>query len=67
MTFSYPENVLKGDFQRQSSIQTETPLLGNIAMRVGKKLRLDGPNMKITNYDAANQYLRREYREGWTL
>ncbi len=55
------------DFTRHSGLLTETPLIGNIAMRVGKKLLWDGPNMKITNDPAANRYLQREYRNGWTL
>ena len=60
---------------------TETILMGNLALRAGmiavtnekgrrtfpgrKKLLWDAPNMKITNYDAANQYVKREYRAGW--
>ena len=32
-----------------------------------KKLLWDGPNMKITNYDDANQFVAREYRQGWKL
>ncbi len=32
-----------------------------------KKLIWDGINMKITNFEAANQYVRREYRNGWKL
>jgi len=55
------------DFVAHSGVLTETPLLGNIAIRLGKKLQWDGPNMKITNDATANQYMRREYREGWTL
>lgn len=31
------------------------------------KLLWDGPNMKITNFDDANQFVKRTYREGWTL
>lgn len=31
------------------------------------KLLWDGPNMKITNFDEANQFVRRTYREGWSL
>jgi predicted dehydrogenase len=27
----------------------------------------DSDNMKVTNFDAANQFIKREYREGWTL
>ena len=55
------------DFVKHSGLLTETPLLGVIAMRLGKKLDWDGPNMKFTNDEAANRYLQREYREGWTL
>ena len=28
---------------------TETILLGNVAIRAGKKLEWDGPNLKVTN------------------
>lgn len=32
-----------------------------------KKLLWDGKNMKITNFAEANQFVKREYREGWKL
>jgi hypothetical protein len=32
-----------------------------------RKLLWDGENMRITNYDPANQFVRRAYREGWSL
>jgi predicted dehydrogenase len=32
-----------------------------------KKLLWDAKNMKITNFDEANQFVKREYRQGWTL
>ena len=57
-----------------SGPMTEVVLLGNIAVRMGKKLYeqglklyYDGPNMRITNMPEANKYIRREYRKGWTL
>jgi len=31
------------------------------------KLLWDGPNMRITNFDDANQFVKRTYREGWSL
>jgi len=31
------------------------------------KLLWDGANMKITNFDEANQFVRRTYRQGWSL
>ena len=39
----------------------------NLAQRVGpgKKLEWDGPNMKITNFPAANAWLKRDNRPGW--
>ena len=46
---------------------SETILFGNVAARAGKKLLWDGPNLKVTNAPEANEYLRREYRKGWTL
>ena len=46
---------------------TEIALLGNIAIRTGKKLIWDGPDMKITNVPEANDYLQSEYRKGWSL
>lgn len=46
---------------------TEIILLGNVAMRVGKKIEWDGPNMKATNCPEADQYVKGEYRKGWEL
>jgi predicted dehydrogenase len=33
----------------------------------GIQLVWDGPNMKVTNFEPANQFVKREYREGWSL
>jgi predicted dehydrogenase len=57
---------------------TETILMGNLALRSWnikennkftgrKKLLWDAQNMKITNFDAANEFVKREYRDGWKL
>jgi hypothetical protein len=57
---------------------TEAVLMGNLAirsygMRDGwnypgrKKLLWDAKNMKITNFDEANQFVKREYSKGWSL
>ncbi|MFA6275714.1 MAG: Gfo/Idh/MocA family oxidoreductase [Pedobacter sp.] len=32
-----------------------------------KKLLWDNDNMKVTNFDEVNQFVKREYRKGWTL
>ena len=56
----------------------ESILMGNLAIRSylmevkdkypgRKKLLWDGNNMKITNFDEANQFVKREYRDGWSL
>jgi predicted dehydrogenase len=50
-----------------ASLLAETVLLGNVAIRLGKKLEWDGPGLKVTNCPEAAQYIRREYRQGWTL
>lgn len=62
---------------------TETVLMGNLAIRsymlrrensqgkmefyARKKLLWDGENMKITNLEAANQFVGRAYRKGWEV
>jgi hypothetical protein len=46
---------------------TEIILLGCVALRVGKKLEWDGPNMRATNAPEAAPFIRREYRLGWEL
>jgi predicted dehydrogenase len=46
---------------------TEFLLLGNIAIKTGKKLEWDGPGMKFTNNDEANSLIHREYRKGWSM
>jgi hypothetical protein len=32
-----------------------------------KRLLWDAKNMKITNFEEANKFVKREYREGWSL
>ena len=46
---------------------TEAYLLGNIALKMDRTIEYDAQAMRITNCEEANQYLRREYREGWGL
>lgn len=33
----------------------------------GVQLLWDGPNMKITNFDEANRFVKRDYSSGWSL
>ncbi len=47
---------------------TEIVLLGNLALRYpDQRLEYDSANMRVTNLDEANQYLRRTYQAGWKL
>lgn len=46
---------------------TEANHLGNVAFRTGKKLEWDAENMKAKNAPEADQFIRREYRDGWKL
>jgi hypothetical protein len=42
-------------------------LLGVVAFRCGKRIEWDGPGMKATNASEADEFIRREYRKGWSL
>ncbi|MFO0839128.1 MAG: Gfo/Idh/MocA family oxidoreductase [Phycisphaerae bacterium] len=44
---------------------TEAILLGNLALRMGRKLEWDAAAMKFTNVPEANAFLTKEYRNGW--
>jgi len=50
-----------------AGLLTEVVLLGNVALRTGKKLDWDEQNMKATNAPEADQYIRPEYHNNWTL
>jgi hypothetical protein len=46
---------------------TEVVLLGNVAVRTGKKLLWDSENLKFTNDNEANNFINEPYHNGWTL
>jgi len=47
---------------------TEAVLLGLVSIRLGgKKLYWDSENLLVKNIPEANDYLRYQYREGWSL
>jgi hypothetical protein len=50
-----------------AAVLTESVLLGNIAIRMGRQLDWDAANMRFTNSDQANKYVKEAYRAGWTL
>ena len=76
----YKQNECSSDFDIAGPL-TESILMGNLALRSydirkkrgnrynypGRNIKLlwDGPNMKITNFDEANQYVKRDDRKGW--
>ena len=46
---------------------TEITMLGNIAKRVDGTIEWDAAGMTVANNTDANQYVRTEYREGWSI
>lgn len=46
---------------------TEFCLMGNVALRAGKKLEFDWKNMNVTNAPEANEFIQPGYREGRTI
>ena len=74
----FGKNELSSTFDYAGPL-TETILMGNLALRSWnikdskgnfpgrKKLLWDATNMKITNFDEANQFVRRSYRPGYSF
>jgi predicted dehydrogenase len=75
----YGQKTLSSPFEYAGPL-TETILMGNLALRSynirgtngkgypgRKKLLWDAVNMKITNFDEANQFVKRDYRAGYKL
>jgi len=46
---------------------TEVVLLGNVAVRTGKKIQWDGLNMKATNAPEAEELIHPIFHNGWIL
>ena len=46
---------------------TETVLLGNIAIRAGKRLEWEPAGMRFSNHEPANRFLNEPYQNGWSL
>src|SRR5215475_1355203 len=45
---------------------TEVMLLGIVALKAGRKIEYDAAHMRVVNAAAANEYLRRQPRPGWS-
>ena len=62
----FTESVLMGNLAIRSWMLKNPKLKGWGDKYLGrKKLLWDAKNMKITNFDEANQFVKREYRDGW--
>lgn len=62
------ETVLMGNLAiRSYQTASNTDDRGRQQFDGRKKLLWDGKSMKITNYDGANRFVSRDYREGWKL
>ncbi|MES2830204.1 MAG: Gfo/Idh/MocA family oxidoreductase [Bacteroidota bacterium] len=68
----YGKTELSSSFDKAGPL-TEALLMANLAVRgydlKGGHIKLlwDNINMRVTNFDSVNQYVKREYREGWNL
>jgi predicted dehydrogenase len=78
ITQGYGKGITSSPFDYSGPF-TESILLGNLALRSynlksekgdypgRKKLLWNAQDMKVTNFDEANQFVKREYRSGWKL
>jgi len=55
------------NFVDYSAQLTETVLLGNVAIRVGRKIMWDSAKLQAIDCPQAAPFIRREYRKGWDL
>jgi hypothetical protein len=46
---------------------TELVLLGNVALRAGRRIEWDAAGLRITNGSLDDPFIHREYRPGWAL
>jgi hypothetical protein len=44
---------------------TESMLVANLALRLGRKVMWDGEKLEATGCPEATPYIKRDYREGW--
>ena len=46
---------------------TESLLVGNLAVRLGRRIEWDARRMRATNAPEADKYINKSYRKGWEL
>jgi hypothetical protein len=73
----YGNSEIDSPFVGYAQYLVETLLMANLGIRSFnyrednkypgryKTLKWDAENMRITNFDSANQYVKRNYRKGW--
>ena len=61
------ETVLMGNLAIRSYQQRVTDAKGIMSFPGRNRLKWDGEAMRITNYEAANEFVSRSYRSGWEL
>ncbi len=61
------ETVLMGNLAIRSYLLRRENSEGNMEFFGRKKLLWDGENMRITNLEEANQFVSRQYRQGWEV
>jgi len=64
----FTESILMGNLAIRSFLMTNPKLKGWEDKYLGrKKLLWDAKNMKVTNFDEANQFVKRDYRDGYSM
>lgn len=64
----FTESILMGNLAIRSWMLKNPNLKGWDDKYLGRKRLLwDAKNMKVTNFDEANQFVKREYRNSWSL
>ncbi len=63
----FTEAVLMGNLAIRAYMHQEKNSEGRTVFPGRKKLVWDAKNMRITNYEFANEFVMRKYRSGWSL
>lgn len=50
-----------------AAVLTESMLLGNVAIRAGRRIEYDAEKQQVTNLPSAQAFLHMPYRKGWSL
>jgi hypothetical protein len=54
-------------FERFASVLTEIMLVGNLALRTGKKIEWNAEKMEANQCPEAEPFVKRRYRKGWEI